>query len=63
MNIDKVVEAIKTIDRLLSLGDSIYSVREHYAEAHPGMISWDTPEVREYGDALDILIKEGVIDG
>ena len=59
----EVIEAIKTINKLYPLGDAIYHVREQYAEAHPELISWDLPEVKEFSDAIDVLVKEGVIDG
>lgn len=55
MNIDRVVEAIRTIDRLHNLGDAIYEVREREAKG------WDGPNVSAYNAAHKVLRDEGVL--
>lgn len=62
----RIEKAIATIDRLHSLGDAIYDVRNrHGGDTVDGVpftgSSWEHPIVGEYSDAVKVLQDEKVI--
>lgn len=56
MNLQRIIEAIRTIDKLLPLGDGVYAVRERELRG------WDGPKVTQYSDAVKALKDEGVLE-
>lgn len=64
MNIERVVEAIRTINRLHDLGDAVYDVRnseENIKSLTGDQSSWHGKPVTEYSDAVAVLREEGVL--
>jgi len=61
----RVVEAIRTINRICDLGDAVYQIRESVQSQSEmnklGCDSWSTPVMNEYSAALQVLKTEGVL--
>lgn len=54
--LERVLSAIRTVNRLHNLGDAIYTVRENVSEIPPGCESaWEHPDVKAYSDAVQVL--------
>lgn len=64
MNIERVIEAIRTINRLHNLGDAVYDVRnseENMKSLADDQNSWHGKPVTEYSEAVAVLREEGVL--
>lgn len=62
MNLERIVAAIRTINRLHNLGDAIYDVRQREDNIVPeGKSSWEGSLVTEYNEAHKALREEGVL--
>ncbi|MGD9643791.1 MAG: hypothetical protein AB7V08_13750 [Elusimicrobiales bacterium] len=48
---NELLEAVRTVDRIHSLGDAVYQVRERELQG------WDGPLVTEYGNAVATINK------
>lgn len=62
--LQRVTDAIRTIDKHHNLGDAIYDVRSRAVETMPDgpSNSWEHPNVTAYSAACEALRNEGVID-